>query len=432
MQIIRDIECKTLGLVRLHIIPFVLILYIVAFLDRVNMGYAAIAMNPDLGINPELFGFISGIFFIGYLIFEVPSNLMMKKVGARLWICRIMISWGVIAVATGFVQNSYELIVLRFLLGIAEAGFFPGMIWYLGTWFPQRYLARSIALFATAIVCSNIIGAPVSMYILDTVHWGSIAAWRWLFILEGIPAILLGLCSLQVLRNSPADAHWLDSTQKEWLVQELEAGKHIDTQHLRFIDILTDLKILLLSGTYFTMTVAMYAIIFFLPTLSNSFLHNLDLTSIGFLLTIPYIITLICMLLISYHSDMSGERRIHAVVLLIVAGMGLVLDQVASDPILSFLGITIALSGVIAFIGPFWTYVLTLLTEDEKPVGVAVINSIGNLGGFAGPVITGFLISQFGALNAGWTVIAIILGIGSVMIFMVEKRKRPAVNPSHR
>lgn len=428
MQSTQYLEHKTLGLVRLHIIPFALLLFIVAFLDRVNLGYAAIVMNPDLGINAELFGFISGIFFIGYLIFEVPSNLMMKKFGARFWICRIMISWGVIAVATGFVQSSNELILLRFLLGIAEAGFFPGMIWYLGTWFPQRYLARSIALFSTAIVISNIIGAPVSMYIIDTVNWGSIAAWRWLFILEGIPAILLGILSFWVLRNGPADAHWLDDAQKGWLLQELGSEKQNTIPSHRIIDILIDWRILLFSGAYFSMTVAMYAIIFFLPTLSNSFLQNKSLTLIGLLLSIPYVITLICMFLISHHSDMSGERRYHSILLLIVAGVGLVFDQIESDPLLSLLGITLALSGVLAFIGPFWSYVLSILIKEEQPVGVAVINSIGNLGGFVGPVITGFLITQFGALNAGWSVIVFILCIGAILVFFVERIPKPTVN----
>jgi MFS transporter, ACS family, tartrate transporter len=428
MQIPQNPEHTTLGLVRLHIIPFTLILYIVAFLDRVNLGYAAIALNPDLGITAELFGFISGIFFIGYLIFEVPSNLMMKKVGARIWICRIMISWGVIAVATGFVQSPYELIILRFLLGIAEAGFFPGMIWYLGTWFPQRYLARSIALFSTGIVISNIIGAPISMYILDTVNLGSIAAWRWLFILEGIPAILLGICSFWVLRNGPADAQWLDSTQKQWLVQELQTEKKNNSQPHRFIDTLTDWRILLFSGTYFSMTVAMYAIIFFLPTLSKSFLHDISITQIGLLLSIPYLVALICMFLVSHHSDMSGERRYHVTLLLILAGAGLLFDQLVSDPLLSLLGISIAISGVLAFIGPFWSYVLSELIEEEQPVGVAVINSIGNLGGFVGPVITGFLISQFGALNAGWSIIVIILCIGALMVFSVKKISKSVPN----
>ncbi len=420
MQINRESEKRILGLVRLHIIPFALILYIAAFLDRVNLGYAAIVMNPDLGISAELFGFISGIFFIGYLVFEVPSNIIMQRVGARIWIGRIMISWGLVAMLMGFVQNPDQLIALRFLLGVAEAGFFPGMIWYLGTWFPPRYLARSIALFATGIVVSNIIGAPLSMYILDTLNWGSIASWRWLFIVEGIPAILLGILSLKVLKNSPADAEWLDPDQKLWLIRELDPGK-TNTRSLRLIEILTDWKVLLLSGTYFSVTVGMYAIIFFLPTLSSSFLHDFNMTVIGLLLTIPYIITLICMFVVSCHSDLKGERLYHIVILFLIAGAGLTLDQITIDPLISLLGITIALSGIISIIGPFWSYVLSVLTPDEQPVGVAVINSIGNLGGFVGPVITGYLIMLFKTLDSGWPVITFILCLGAGMIFLAGK-----------
>nr|WP_319540242.1 MFS transporter [uncultured Methanospirillum sp.] len=423
MQVSRESEKRILGLVRLHIIPFALILYIVAFLDRVNLGYAAIVMNPDLGISAELFGFISGIFFIGYLIFEVPSNIIMQKVGARLWIGRIMITWGLVAVLMGFVQNPDQLIVLRFLLGAAEAGFFPGMIWYLGTWFPPRYLARSIALFATGIVVSNIIGAPLSMYILDTLNLGSVAAWRWLFIVEGVPAVLLGILSLRILKNCPADAEWLDPYQKQWLIQELTSGEE-NTRSLRLVDILTDRKILLFSGTYFSVTVGMYAIIFFLPTLSSSFLHDLDMSVIGLLLTIPYIITLICMFLVSCHSDLKGERLYHIVILFFIAGAGLTLDQITADPLISLLGITIALSGIISIIGPFWSYVLSVLNPDEQPVGVAVINSIGNLGGFVGPVITGYLITLFKTLDSGWPVITIILCLGAVMIFLAGRTRK--------
>jgi len=420
MQINRESEKRILGLVRLHIIPFALILYIVAFLDRVNLGYAAIVMNPDLGISAELFGVITGIFFIGYLVFEVPSNIIMQRVGARIWIGRIMISWGLVAMLMGFVQNPDQLIALRFLLGVAEAGFFPGMIWYLGTWFPPRYLARSIALFATGIVVSNIIGAPLSMYILDTLNWGSIASWRWLFIVEGIPAILLGVLSLKILKNSPADAEWLDHDQKLWLIRELDPGK-TNTRSLRLIEILTDWKVLLLSGTYFSVTVGMYAIIFFLPTLSSSFLHDFNMSVIGLLLTIPYIITLICMFLVSCHSDQKGERLYHIVILFLIAGAGLTLDQISIDPLISLLGITIALSGIISIIGPFWSYVLSVLTPDEQPVGVAVINSIGNLGGFVGPVITGYLITVFKTLDSGWPVITFILCLGAVMIYLAGK-----------
>ncbi len=423
MQITRESEKRILGLVRLHIIPFALILYIVAFLDRVNLGYAAIVMNPDLGINAELFGFISGIFFIGYLIFEVPSNIIMQKVGARLWIGRIMITWGLVAVLMGFVQNPFQLIVLRFLLGAAEAGFFPGMIWYLGTWFPHRYLARSIALFATGIVVSNIIGAPLSMYILDTLNWGSIAAWRWLFIVEGVPAVLLGILSLWILKNSPADAEWLNPNQKQWLIQELKAGE-VTTRSPRLVDILTDRRILLFSGTYFSVTVGMYAIIFFLPTLSSSFLHDLNMSVIGLLLTIPYIITLICMFLVSCHSDLKGERLYHIVILFLIAGFGLTLDQITADPLISLLGITIALSGIISIIGPFWSYVLSVLSPDEQPVGVAVINSIGNLGGFVGPVITGYLITLFKTLDSGWPVITLILCLGGAMMYLAGRTRK--------
>ena len=420
MQVNQEFEDKTLASVIRHIIPFVFLLYIVAFLDRVNLGYAAVSMNTDLGISAELFGFISGIFFIGYILFEIPSNLVLQRVGARIWIARIIISWGVLATLTGFVQNPTELIVLRFLLGIAEAGFFPGIIWYLSTWLPERHLARSISLFATAIVVSNIIGAPVSLSILDHIHWFSITGWRWLFILEGVPAIILGIATLLYLKNGPIDAGWLNKEQKIWLIEEIESGKKKNNASFTLSEILTDPGLLLCSGAYFSMTVGMYAIIFFLPTITISVLTTMNLTNIGAILSVSYGISLISMVLLSRHSDKTGERRYHSVLALLAGAAGLFIVYVSTSPVLTLSAITLVLCGIFSLIGPFWSFVLTILTKEKQATGVVFVNSVGNLGGFCGPVITGFFIGSSGSMNIGWIIIASLLCIGGAMILMAR------------
>ncbi len=421
MQKIREYETTVLNTVSLHIIPFVFILYIVAFLDRVNLGYAAVTMNQDLGIPIELFGFLSGIFFIGYILFEVPSNLIMRRVGARVWIARILISWGLIAVATGFVQDSSQVIILRFFLGIAEAGFFPGMIWYLGTWFPPRRIAHSIALFMSAIGVSNVIGAPVSLFIIDTIHWFGIAGWRWLFILEGIPAVLLGILSFWVLKNSPRDVTWLNENEKSWLLKEINSGRSEDSPHKRLIDILVDRRVLICSVAYFAMSVGLYAIIFFLPTIAKNLLPDQHLSAVGIILVAVYGIALLSMILVSKNSDRTGERRYHTAAALIVGGIGLLIDHLFIDSVISLIGVSIALAGIFSMYGPFWSYVLAFLSEDEQPAGVAAINSIGNTGGFVGPMITGAVIALYGSIDSAWIIIAAILCIGGVMILFVER-----------
>ncbi len=419
---------RILDKVTFHIIPFAFILYIVAFIDRVNLGYAALTMNADIGVSPEVYGFLSGIFFIGYLLFEVPSNLIMQWIGARIWIARILISWGIIATITGFVTDASQLVVLRFLLGIAEAGFFPGMIWYLGTWFPPERLARSIALFMTAIGVSNIIGSPVSMFILDTVSWFDLPGWRWLFILEGIPAILFGFLALKVMNNSVMQAAWLSPDEKTWLSGRLKDGSRAEKTSYRLMKVLTDRRLFICSWTYFAMSVGLYAIIFFLPTRMKELFPDLNLTILGVIMVIPYLIAVTGMLLSSRHSDRTGERRFHTATAMSLGGIGLIIAAAVSDPIISFVAMSLALAGIFAMYGPFWSFVLSLLTPAEQPAGVAAVNSIGNSGGFFGPALTGILLGLTGTMLEAFLIIAVILIAGGIAVLFVREGKKKMVS----
>src|SRR6266699_3144959 len=294
------IEARTIQKVRTRIIPFIFVLYIVAFLDRINITFAALTMNKELAITSQQYGLLSGIFFIGYFLFEIPSNLLMHKIGARIWISRILITWGFVAALTGFVHSVHQLYVVRFLLGLAEAGYAPGIILYLTYWFPQRQLARAIALFMMGTPAASILGAPVSGLILDHVHWLAISSWRWLLILEGFPAIVCGVLTYFLLPSRPAEAKFLAQNEKDWITQELkqeESQKH-GTHQISAIRALTNGRVWHLACIGFTLNIGMYSLTFWMPQFVKSLSSLYSNTKIGLLVMIPYLVGLLAMVLV--------------------------------------------------------------------------------------------------------------------------------------
>src|SRR6266436_4677439 len=287
-----SIETKTIQKVRLRILPFVFLLYVVSYLDRINIGFAALTMNKELGITSQQFGLLAGIFFFGYFFFEIPSNLLLHKIGARIWIARILITWGAVAMLTGFVHTVHQLYVARFLLGLAEAGYFPGIILYLTYWFRQREQAQAIALFLTGMPVTSILGAPISGFILDRVHWLGVSSWRWLLILEGIPAVVCGVLTYFLLPSRPAEAKFLTQNEKDWITQELkqeESQKH-GTHQISAIQALTNGRVWHLACIGFTLNIGMYSLTFWMPQFVKSLSSLYSNTKIGLLVMIPYLV----------------------------------------------------------------------------------------------------------------------------------------------
>ena len=347
---------RTVKKVSRRLLPFLFLLYVVAFLDRVNFGYAALDMNSALGISPELFGILSGIFFIGYLLFEVPGNMILQRIGARIWISRIIISWGIVVIITAAASNATELFILRFLLGVAEAGFFPGIILYITCWFRKEDLARAVTLFMTALAISNIIGAPLSTWILDNVHWFGIAGWRWLFVLEGLPALVLGVVTWFWLTNRPEEAGWLTPEERGWLSQEIQKGATLQGEkNPGFRAVIRDPRVWHLGIIYCLMTIGLYGLGFWMPQIIRSLNPAFSNFGIGLVMTVPFITALLAMLAWSAHSDRTGERVWHTGLPPFIGGIALVVAGLVRDPLTAFLMLVIATAGIYCFFGPFWT-----------------------------------------------------------------------------
>ncbi|MDD1691293.1 MAG: MFS transporter [Methanoregula sp.] len=397
-----EIGERTVRKVGRRLLPFLFLLYVVAFLDRVNFGYAALEMNSALGLSAEVFGFLSGIFFIGYLLFEVPSNMILQQIGARIWISRIIISWGIVVIVTAAATDAFQLAAFRFILGVAEAGFFPGIILYITCWFRKKDLASAVALFMAALAVSNIIGAPVSTWILDNVHWFGIAGWRWLFILEGLPALVLGVVTWFWLTDRPEDATWLEPEERDWLAgtiareNEEAAGTHQD-----FWSVMKDRRIWHLACIYCTVVIGLYGLGFWMPQIIRSMSPSFTNFEIGLVMVIPYLVALCAMVAWGAHSDRTGERVWHAAIPPIIGGIALAGAGLVPVPLLAFVLIIVATAGIYCEFGPFWTLPSVFLAEAAAAVGIAVINSIGNLGGFIGPSMVGYLTKVTGTTDAG-------------------------------
>lgn len=414
-----------------RIIPFVFLLYIVSYLDRANIGYAALEMNKELALSSEAFGFISGIFFIGYFLFEVPSNVMLNKFGARVWIARILVTWGFIAALTAFAQTASQLYVLRFLLGVAEAGFFPGIIVYLTFWFRSRELATTVALFTAAIPVSYIIGAPLSTWIMDNVKWFDWSGWRWMLFLEGIPAVFLGIACYFFLTDKPEQAKWLKPEEKAWLLAELERDRQSrkNVKSLSVYKTMTNPKVLYLSFIYFVYQCGSLGVGYWMPQIIKGFSDTLSHTQIGLIATLPYIVATVAMVLWSRSSDKHNERKLHSAIPLLVAALGLVGAGMLGSPYLAMAMICVALSGLYSFKSPFWALPTLFLNRATAAVSIAVINSIGNLGGFVGPSLIGIVKGNSQSASTGLLFLSALLLIAFLMTVLMRVTNKDPDQP---
>jgi MFS transporter, ACS family, tartrate transporter len=413
-----------------RLLPFLGLCYLLNYLDRVNVGFAALTMNADLGLSAAAYGLGAGLFFIGYFFFEVPSNVILHKVGARIWIARIMVSWGIIASAIAFVQGEISFYILRFLLGVAEAGFFPGIILYLTYWFPRVQRAKVVALFFLAVPVSSVVGAPISTLLIQYGEGalGFDAGWRFMFFVEGLPSILVGFLVLLLLPDRPRKARWLSAPERDALEQQIadeDAAQVPHTTGLR--EGLRDARVVALSLVYFGIVFGLYVLAFFLPQvvsdLQERFGTEFSIVEIGLITAIPYAVACVVMVINARHSDRTGERRLHVAVPAFVGAAGVAVALFMDSPYLVMAAMTLCAVGVNAAIPVFWQLPSAFLTGVGAAAGIALINSFGNIGGFAGPYLTGWLRDVTGSNEAGMFVVAGFMVMAGILVLLVGRRQ---------
>jgi len=426
-----DIEARTIRKVRSRIIPFIMVLMVIASLDRMNIGFAALTMNKDLAITSQQYGFLAGIFFLGYFTFEIPSNLLLHRIGARVWLARILISWGIVAMLTGFAKTASHVYVLRFLLGVAEAGYFPGIVLYLTYWLPQRHLARNIALFITANPVANILGAPVSGVILDHAHWFGVSSWRWLLILEGVPAIIGGILTYFLLPGKPAEARFLTAQEKVWIATERarEEQQKIAAHPIGAGRALAHGRVWYLTVIYFMAMISWQGMSLWLPQLMKDSSGRSSNTTVGILVMIPYLVALVAMILVAHRSDRTLERRYHTAVPLIIGAISLALfaTRGTGSVLVSVALWCFAVSGACCLWGPFWSLPNEFLAGYAAAAGIALINSIGNLGGFVGSYTIGTISKRTGSFHGGLVFLCISFFATAMLMLALRKGTRHEV-----
>jgi ACS family tartrate transporter-like MFS transporter len=420
MAELGDVSQAAMARVRRRLIPFLFLLYVVAYLDRVNVGFAALDMNRDLGFSAAVYGLGSGIFFVSYTLLEVPSNLMLARVGAGLWIARIMLTWGLVSAAMAFVQDATTFYVLRFLLGAAEAGFFPGIIYYLTQWFPARERARAVALFMTGTAIAGVIGGPLSsvLLLLDGT-WG-LRGWQWLFVVEGLPAVLLAPVVWRQLNQLPATATWLPEDERRWLVETLAAEQRSRPDlHGTMRAAFASGRLWALAAIYFSVVLAIYGVSFWLPQILQG-LGTASSATVALISAIPYVAAAVAMVLIGAHSDRTRERRRHVALSALAGAAGFALAAlVPASLTLSLAALSLAAMGVWGTLGPFWALPTAFLTGRGAAGGVALVNSVANIGGFIGPTLMGYMRDLTGTFAAGLWLLTVALATGAVIALLL-------------
>jgi MFS transporter, ACS family, tartrate transporter len=415
------LEQRAIRKITWRLIPFLMLLYFVAFLDRINVGFAALTMNKDVGLTSKMFGLGAGIFFLGYFAFEVPSTVILHKVGARFWIGRVMITWGLVSIAMAFTRGPISFYVLRFLLGLAEAGFFPGIILYLSYWFPANHRSAVTAMFMAAAPLAGLIGSPVSGALMELNGWLGLRGWQWLFLLEGIPAFVLGFVTFRFLTDRPADAAWLSAEERDWLSSAIrrEQADMKDPRSHSAWRALADWKVLALSLAYFGTSAGLYTIGFWAPLIVKKL--GFSVFQVGLLVAIPNLIAVVGMVLWSRNSDRTGERYWHAALACLIGAVGMaVAARAGSSAVLAIAGLSLTAFGVSAAKPPLWCVPTTFFAGTAAAASIGLINSLGTLGGFVGPYMIGSTNGTSGDFTRGLYLVGGTLVVSAVTIVIMR------------
>lgn len=431
----RSLQIRTLRKVIIRIVPFVMAMYFFNYLDRTNLGIAKTDISVDLQLSATMFGLASGIFFIGYVLVEIPSNLALHRFGARRWLARIAVSWGIVAMAIAFAPNAATLLVLRFLLGVAEAGLFPGVIFYLSRWFPGGHRARVVAMFMLASPVAAAIGTPVAAWLIQVGEGVfGLAGWRFMMICVGAPAVILGVICWFYLTDRPGDAKWLKDDERRWLVGVLDAEEQTVNSEFSFPlrRALVSPRVWALALVYFGIAYGLYALAFFLPSIISGFKKSfgveLSIVQVGLITAIPYICASVAMYLWSRHADRAGEHAWHVAIPMFVGGLAIPVALYLGSPVLVMIFVAITASAVFSAIPSFWALPSRFLTGTAAAGAIGLINSVGNLGGFAAPYATGALEQATGTNKAGmWAVGVIMLLSAGVVVVLRAAPKRDHV-----
>jgi MFS transporter, ACS family, tartrate transporter len=429
----QELEARTIRKVTSRLIPFLIVCYFVAYLDRVNVGFAALTMNKDLGLTASMYGFGAGVFFLAYFVFEVPSNLFLDRFGARKWIARIMFTWGILSGLMAFIpqisnwsgmRNDHVFYSLRVLLGIAEAGFFPGIIFYLTLWFPAVYRARIIGGFMAAIPLSSVVGAPVSGLLLELHGWAGLAGWQWLFIIEAAPALVLSVVTFYYLTDRPRDAAWLADNERAWLTGRLaaEEQQRKAAAHFGVVAAMLNPRVLALALVYFGAVSCNYGVGFWLPQIVKNF--GLSNAMTGLVTAIPYVVGTAGMIWFGRRSDRTLNRRSHLAVALVIAAGGIAVSTLLDNAALKMFALSVSAFGVFSSLSLFWTLPTAFLSGTSAAAGIAVINSVGNLSGFSGPYAMGWIKDRTGSYTGGLLLIAGCAVIAVVIVLILGHDRR--------
>ncbi|MFC6308376.1 MFS transporter [Paraburkholderia dipogonis] len=420
----HSLEQVTMGKVFRRLVPFFMVCYFISFLDRVNVGFASLQMNDAIGLTPAQYGLGSGLFFLLYFLFEVPSNLLLVRVGARVWIARILITWGLISGATAFVVGPWSFYAVRLLLGLAEAGFFPGVAYCLTLWFPSAYRARVMGYLLVAAPLSSVIGSPISGMLLGLPGLAGLQGWQWMFIIEAAPAVILGFVTLRYLNGSPRDAHWLQADEREWLTARMtnEDNRRRETHDIPVARVFSDKRVWMLAAMAFGLFLTIYGIGFFLPQIVKSF--GLTNAQTGLVTAIPYVIGSASLVFWARRSDRTGERRWNIAIPALIASVALVGAGLIDAPALKLVFFCLVAFGVFGALPAFWAINTDLLSGAAAAASIAWIGAVGNLGGFAGPYLLGVTREKTGGYAAALLLMAVVALIAAGIALSLGRQHR--------